>query len=607
MSNTNPNTQAQDSNSATVQPEGKSSSEQQKQDNALNKLRLAPGDYVFKEGDEGEYGYIIESGTIEVGKMSGGKFVKLTDLHEGALFGEMILIDKSPRSASARAVTDTVVKEIDEKAFMAYIMTNPQTAINMMQRLSSYVRSSNQALEVSVFDIPADEQDQSTASTDLKGLSKEDKKTIHEFQSPIKEIETENVPPLVKTTFLSLLLFFLIAVTWASFSIIDTTVSTRGRLTTTMPKINVQSPDNSVIKAIHVDVGQKVKKGELLAELDPTITTADYNMLMARIKSTEGLIERLEAEKGQLGLKALPSISQSMQREIYTLRLSEFQSKIANHNYSILKAKNDHQQAKINFNIAKLDVDSAYHELRKVQHLVKEKILHEIGLREAEIKVKKAEAKFKNAKANLKNTVSQHSVKMEEKNAFISNWTANIHKELAAATEKVNRDREEMSKMEKRMGNTSIHAPETGIILELEDLFVGSIVNAGQSVMALVPTEAPLTVEMDIDPKEISNIKMDDRVSLKLDALPFQKHGSMEGKIVFLSEDTIDEGINGKPGTFYRARAEIVSRNLKEVPDNFRLIPGMQLSSDIKVGKRRLITYFIYPIIRTIETSFREP
>ncbi len=96
-------------------------------------------------------------------------------------------------------------------------------------------------------------------------------------------------------------------------------------------------------------------------------------------------------------------------------------------------------------------------------------------------------------------------------------------------------------------------------------------------------------------------------VSLKLDALPFQKHGDLAGEITFISEDTVDESTDGKPGTFYRANAAIMSDELRDVPDNFRLVPGMLLTGDVLSGRRRLITYFIYPVIRTIETSFSEP
>lgn len=138
-------------------------------------------------------------------------------------------------------------------------------------------------------------------------------------------------------------------------------------------------------------------------------------------------------------------------------------------------------------------------------------------------------------------------------------------------------------------------------------MFVGAIVSTGQVVTTLVPTNVPLTVEMDIDPKSISNLKLGNEVSIKLSALPYQKHGDLSGKITFVSEDTVDKSITGEAGTFYRARADITANNLVDLPPDFNLVPGMQLNGDVRVGKRRMITYFLYPIIRTLDTSFQEP
>jgi len=116
-----------------------------------------------------------------------------------------------------------------------------------------------------------------------------------------------------------------------------------------------------------------------------------------------------------------------------------------------------------------------------------------------------------------------------------------------------------------------------------------------------------LNVEIDIDPRDISNLYPGAEMSVKLDAMPYQKHGDLSGEITLISEDTVDESLTGDQGIYYRIHANIKSNNLHDLPDDFRLVPGMLLTGDIKVGRRRLITYFIYPVIRTIETSFTEP
>ena len=95
---------------------------------------LAAGDVLFREGEVGDYAYQVVKGKIEVCKFNGDEYVTLSTLEKGALFGEMALIDKQPRSAMARSVDEAVVKEIDKEALLGFLKNSPQTAFNMMQQ-----------------------------------------------------------------------------------------------------------------------------------------------------------------------------------------------------------------------------------------------------------------------------------------------------------------------------------------------------------------------------------------------------------------------------------------------------------------------------------------
>jgi HlyD family secretion protein len=122
-----------------------------------------------------------------------------------------------------------------------------------------------------------------------------------------------------------------------------------------------------------------------------------------------------------------------------------------------------------------------------------------------------------------------------------------------------------------------------------------------------VQTNQPLVLEVDIDPKDISDTKVTMPVSIKLDALPFQDFGDLKGELVFLSQDTFNKSLSGEKGAFYRGRIDISREQLQNFPSDFQLTQGMLASADIKVGKRRVITYFTFPIIRAFESAFREP
>ena len=112
---------------------------------------LASGDVLFREGEVGDFAYQVVKGKIEVCKFNGDEYVTLSILEKGALFGEMALIDKQPRSAMARAVSESTVKEMDKDALLGYLKNSPQTAFNMMQQLASYARNANEKLSIDAF------------------------------------------------------------------------------------------------------------------------------------------------------------------------------------------------------------------------------------------------------------------------------------------------------------------------------------------------------------------------------------------------------------------------------------------------------------------------
>jgi HlyD family secretion protein len=155
--------------------------------------------------------------------------------------------------------------------------------------------------------------------------------------------------------------------------------------------------------------------------------------------------------------------------------------------------------------------------------------------------------------------------------------------------------------------NVEVRAPTTGIILDLPKVSEGSIVREGDEILTLVQINQPLSLEVDIDPRDVSDTKVGMFVSVKLDALPFQKYGDLKGSLAFLSQDTFTESLSGEKGAFYRGRIEILSNQLQKLPPEFQLTQGMLASADILAGERNLITYFTFPITRAFEDAFREP
>ena len=116
-----------------------------------------------------------------------------------------------------------------------------------------------------------------------------------------------------------------------------------------------------------------------------------------------------------------------------------------------------------------------------------------------------------------------------------------------------------------------------------------------------------MVLEVDIDPKDISDLKIGSPVSVKLDSLPFQQFGDITGALVYLSEDTYSESLNGEKKPVYRARVDLDEESFERMRSLADLTPGMLAKADFRVGERRLITYFTNPIVRGLNSALREP
>jgi CRP-like cAMP-binding protein len=102
-------------------------------------LQLAPGEFLFKEGEKGEKMFVLLEGEMDILL---GDFV-LETVKSGALIGEMALIDDSPRTASVMAKSSSRLAEIDRRRFHFLVQQTPHFATHVMKTLANRLRHMN--------------------------------------------------------------------------------------------------------------------------------------------------------------------------------------------------------------------------------------------------------------------------------------------------------------------------------------------------------------------------------------------------------------------------------------------------------------------------------
>jgi len=575
------------------------------------KINIEAGEFLFREGESANYAYILDEGEIEIVKNGPDGVIKLSEITKGTIFGEMALLDGAPRSAGARATKKTSLTEVDGDTFLNYIRTNPKGALNIMQRLSGQLRQANKNLI-----------DTNTKQGTTEGSELLDDENFSKFLSAINKQNINNVndtdaiydagprKPIIYSAF-AVSLLVILSITFASIFSIDTTVSSRGKFLTKTPNIDIQATDNSVIKELFVQRGQIIKKGELIAILDGTIAKSNLKSNNDKLKSVNQRLKRsvLEQYLIKTGNK-IPDLVPGLDpvnQDILSKRLMQYRSKISSLNFKISRLKKEVEFSIDNVEIAKeqLKLKRKIESVQKELHRQKVSALFKyLSAKDEALIAKKNYHAAKNSYEKFKTELQSA---LADKNEFVAKWSTGLGETESKETESKIQLMESSVKLIRQAEDVEIRSPESGIVLNIPTVGSGSIVKQGEKLLTIVRNNVPLALEVDIDPKDISDVQIGASVSVKLDALPFQEYGDLKGSLVFLSEDTYTESVSGDKGSFYRGRVDVQPDQLKTLPPNFRLTSGMAASADLLVGERILMSYFTRPLTKGFKSAFSEP
>jgi hemolysin D len=208
-------------------------------------------------------------------------------------------------------------------------------------------------------------------------------------------------------------------------------------------------------------------------------------------------------------------------------------------------------------------------------------------------------------------TEAQHQLDSAKstRDAYAQQWYAQVSQELLTA--QTNRDAagEQLTKATKHQELVRIEAPEDGMVLKMAKLSPHSVLNANDPLFYLAPMQSPLEAEINIAARDIGFIRVGDDTTIKLNAYDFVSHGTVQGTVRSISEGSFSTDDNGQPVAepFYKARVTLGRIDLRNVPENFRLVPGITLSGDIHVGTRSLATYLLGGVARSLDEAMREP
>ena len=570
-------------------------------------LVLKKGDIVFEEGDEAIFAYVLTEGVIEIVQTTKGEQHVLGKVEKGTVFGEMAIIDGFPRSASARAAADCKVQEVGHKEFLNYISKKPDAAFSIMTRLSGFVRSADKQASKSLLfasktETNEEENDQKNDQTDIVA--------VHNFEDTESIYSRPPSKPVIITA-ASLLIFTLCMVLWSSFSFVDKTVSARGKFTNTAPNIEIQSTGSSIIEELNLERGQFINKGETVAILDGTVVNANLKITRDKIYAVKNKILRLELQKKSILNKSLNKDSSGqldlINEEILNKHFDEFMIKMKTFSSDLLRLETEIVSMSADKELIRdqLDIKIKIEEgKKKLFEKNVGSLMDTLSSTDQRISVKR---QLLSTTGSIEKLKSQKTSIVDQRSSYLTGELVGIAQELSSFNDQLLQLNEELIKNELERSNLFVKSPVDGVVLNLPTVTVGSLINKGDPIVTLVRSGLPLVLEIDVDPKDASDLYNGNPVSVKIDALPFQQFGDLAGTLIYISDDTVQESLQGESGAFYRGRVNVEDSEIMGLPEEFDLTPGMLATADLKVGKRRLITYFTNPILKSLSSAMREP
>ncbi|MRW90443.1 HlyD family type I secretion periplasmic adaptor subunit [Duganella sp. FT80W] len=432
-----------------------------------------------------------------------------------------------------------------------------------------------------------------------------------DFLPDADAIERNPLPRFVRLTLHVLLGAFAFFIIWACVSPVEKIVIAHGKLVNPLPNIVVQPLDTSIIQSLNVRVGQVVKKGQVLATLDPTFTAADESQLRTRFESLQNQTSSLRAElAGKPGATVTTKSSDDaqLQAQLSVERKANYEAQKSKMDENIARLKagldtNLHDQGILAQRVKSLrEVEAMQEQLMAEQFGAK---MHLLEARDRRLEVERDMDLQRNKATEMKRELASAQA---ERAAFEKNWRQKSMEDLLSASRERDSIAEQLAKADKRNKMIQMVAPADAVVLEIAKLSVGSIVREAEPLFTLVPLGNDLEAEVQIDSQDVGFIKVGALAHLKVDAFSFQEHGMLDGKVRFISQDSFKRETPEKNGSeaYFLSRIPF-SGQLRKLPGDGRLLPGMTVTAEIVVGHRTVMSYLMFPLTRALDESIREP
>jgi hemolysin D len=409
-----------------------------------------------------------------------------------------------------------------------------------------------------------------------------------------------------------------IALLWACLGQVDIVAVAPGRIVVSERTKLIQPLERSVVRRILVQDGDRVQAGQPLVELDATAATADKVNVTEQRKANESelararaltraLSRRSEAVNGKAPRARYPDDWSAAERDAADAQLQAEWSDITAR-LGKLAAEAARRQAEIataREMVAKLEATTPLARQREDDirqlaaqgfisgHAGQDRTRERIEL-ERDLATQKA--RLLEAQAALRETENARL-------AYLAETRRALAEREAQADFKRSQAQQEQTKAEQRERLTTLTAPVAGTVQQLVAHTAGGVVTEAQALMVIVPDGAQVTAEVTLENKDIGFVQPGQHAEIKLETFPYTRYGTVQATVQRVTADAVNDE---KRGAIFPATLTLGQSSLVIDGKPIRLSPGMNLTAEIKTGRRRVIEYLLSPVQQAGQESLRE-
>ncbi len=422
----------------------------------------------------------------------------------------------------------------------------------------------------------------------------------HEFKPLLVEIEDRPLNPLGRAVFWIVIVAILFTCLWMFFGKVDVVVTARGKVIPSGEVKTIQPLNAGVVRSILIQPGDHVTKGQLLMEIDPSTVDPELASLQSDCKQAELEIERinslLEDRPFRVGPDRYDAKVLRVQQEIYLAEKERLKKQVQIKQESLLQLEERLAAEGKTAGHARYMLAILTEKLERQQKV--RDIISRDEYERTESEVKQYETESKVSEHRIAELVALKKQTEQEIAAIESEYRNRLLTELAEKKQRQLYLQAQIEKSEFVRTRQQITAPVDGYVSRLLFHTIGGVVTPAEKLAFIVPENSPLLIKATLLSKDVGFVAGDMTASIKIDTFNFQKYGTINGKVVQVSKDSIEDERLGLVYDVYIApEKNTLPVDGVETP----ISAGMSVTAEIKVGRRRIIEFFIYPLIKYLD------